>query len=134
MECTDRILKCIECGGEFVFSAGEQAFFHEKQFANDPKHCKKCRANHDAKRPRAQIETRVKCSECGAETTVPFKPTQGKPVLCRSCFQKASGAIQMRVGTKHEQSSRTTPGSPKSVIPFPQAKDQDSHLSNHKSR
>jgi hypothetical protein len=21
------------------------------------------------------------------ETTVPFKPTQGRPVLCRSCFQ-----------------------------------------------
>ncbi|HUV97475.1 MAG TPA: CxxC-x17-CxxC domain-containing protein, partial [Acidobacteriaceae bacterium] len=25
--------------------------------------------------------------ECGTETTVPFKPTQGRPVLCRSCFQ-----------------------------------------------
>ena len=24
---------------------------------------------------------------CGVETTVPFKPTQGRPVLCRSCFQ-----------------------------------------------
>jgi hypothetical protein len=22
------------------------------------------------------------------ETTVPFKPTQGRPVLCRSCFQR----------------------------------------------
>jgi CxxC-x17-CxxC domain-containing protein len=33
-------------------------------------------------------ETRTTCSECNAETTVPFKPTQGRPVLCRSCFQK----------------------------------------------
>jgi CxxC-x17-CxxC domain-containing protein len=33
-------------------------------------------------------ETRTTCSDCGAETTVPFKPTQGRPVLCRSCFQK----------------------------------------------
>jgi CxxC-x17-CxxC domain-containing protein len=33
-------------------------------------------------------ETRTTCSECGTETTVPFKPTQGRPVLCRSCFQK----------------------------------------------
>ena len=24
---------------------------------------------------------------CGIETTVPFKPTQGRPVLCRQCFQ-----------------------------------------------
>jgi hypothetical protein len=23
------------------------------------------------------------------ETTVPFRPTQGRPVLCRSCFQKS---------------------------------------------
>jgi CxxC-x17-CxxC domain-containing protein len=33
-------------------------------------------------------ETRIQCSECGMETTVPFRPTQGRPVLCRSCFQK----------------------------------------------
>jgi CxxC-x17-CxxC domain-containing protein len=33
-------------------------------------------------------ETRTNCSQCGAETTVPFKPTQGRPVLCRSCFQQ----------------------------------------------
>ncbi|MGH9598859.1 MAG: CxxC-x17-CxxC domain-containing protein, partial [Terracidiphilus sp.] len=32
-------------------------------------------------------ETRTTCSECGTATTVPFKPTQGRPVLCRSCFQ-----------------------------------------------
>jgi CxxC-x17-CxxC domain-containing protein len=37
---------------------------------------------------RVRPETRTTCSECGAETTVPFKPTQGRPVLCRSCFQK----------------------------------------------
>jgi CxxC-x17-CxxC domain-containing protein len=24
------------------------------------------------------------------ETTVPFKPTHGKPVLCRACFQKVA--------------------------------------------
>lgn len=27
------------------------------------------------------------CSTCGQETTVPFEPTTGKPVQCRSCFQ-----------------------------------------------
>ena len=26
------------------------------------------------------------CSQCGRETTVPFKPTQGRPVYCRECF------------------------------------------------
>lgn len=28
------------------------------------------------------------CSECNQECEVPFKPTQGKPVYCKECFQK----------------------------------------------
>ena len=28
------------------------------------------------------------CSECGNECEVPFKPTEGRPVFCRDCFQK----------------------------------------------
>jgi CxxC-x17-CxxC domain-containing protein len=30
----------------------------------------------------------TKCTECGKPTTVPFKPTAGKPVYCRTCFSK----------------------------------------------
>ncbi|TFG57131.1 MAG: hypothetical protein E4H30_01500 [Methanomassiliicoccus sp.] len=30
----------------------------------------------------------VVCSDCGAKTQVPFKPTEGRPVYCRDCFQK----------------------------------------------
>src|ERR1039458_7744243 len=88
MEFTDRVLKCVDCGAEFVFTAGEQLFFHDKQFKNDPKHCKQCKAKRARGGPRVRPETRTTCSEFGAETTVPFKPTQGRPVLCRSCFQK----------------------------------------------
>jgi len=28
------------------------------------------------------------CSDCGKETEVPFKPTEGRPVYCRECYQK----------------------------------------------
>ena len=31
--------------------------------------------------------TQVKCSECSADTQVPFVPTTGKPVYCRECYQ-----------------------------------------------
>ena len=88
MEYSDRVLKCIDCRAEFVFTAGEQLFLHDKQFTNDPKHCKQCKAKRARGGPRVRSETRTTCSECAAETTVPFKPTQGRPVLCRSCFQK----------------------------------------------
>jgi CxxC-x17-CxxC domain-containing protein len=98
MEFTDRILKCSDCGNEFVFTAGEQLFFYDKQFKNDPKRCKLCKAkraglgrtangNGAVTLPLSRTETRTKCSVCSVETTVPFKPTQGRPVLCRSCFQ-----------------------------------------------
>jgi CxxC-x17-CxxC domain-containing protein len=98
MEFTDRILKCSDCGNEFIFTAGEQLFFFDKQFKNDPKRCKLCKAKRaglgrsvngasSVALPLSRTETRTKCSACGVETTVPFKPTQGRPVLCRSCFQ-----------------------------------------------
>lgn len=30
----------------------------------------------------------IKCTECGNSATVPFKPTAGKPVYCKSCYSK----------------------------------------------
>ena len=89
-----RLLKCIDCGQDFVFTAGEQLFFHDKQFKNEPKRCKGCKAKraqtlgvgHSGNPPK--VETRTVCSNCGKETTVPFKPTQGRPVFCRECFQQ----------------------------------------------
>jgi len=94
MEFQDKMLKCIDCGTDFVFTAGEQLFFHDKQFKNEPKRCKTCKAKRVSVlgatppvRSFTRTETRTTCSQCGKETTVPFKPTQGRPVLCRECFQ-----------------------------------------------
>jgi len=39
----DKILKCWDCGDEFVFKIGEQGFYQSMKFA-PPKHCPKCRA------------------------------------------------------------------------------------------
>ena len=33
----------------------------------------------------------VICADCGTPTTVPFLPTSGKPVYCRSCFSNRRG-------------------------------------------
>ncbi len=48
MEFQDKVLKCIDCGSDFVFTAGEQLFFHDKQFKNEPKRCKPCKAKRAA--------------------------------------------------------------------------------------
>jgi len=99
MEFQDRILSCVDCGTEFIWTAGEQQFFADKNFKNEPKRCKACKGKR-ASRPagagmsRERVETVATCSACGKETTVPFKPTQGRPVFCKECFQsrKFAGA------------------------------------------
>ncbi|MGQ9782125.1 MAG: CxxC-x17-CxxC domain-containing protein [Nitrososphaeria archaeon] len=45
-------------------------------------------------RPRGGYRTgpremyKITCSDCGKEAEVPFKPTEGKPVYCKECYQK----------------------------------------------
>ena len=95
-EFQDRILKCVDCSADFVFTAGEQHFFHDKNFKNEPKRCKACKTKRQGSSGPGftKTETTTECSQCGRETTVPFKPTQGRPVYCRECFlsRKAAGA------------------------------------------
>jgi len=43
-------------------------------------------------RPRFPREMhKIKCSECGKDAEVPFRPKQGLPVYCRDCFMKKKG-------------------------------------------
>ena len=39
----DKKIICKDCGKEFVFTVGEQEFFKEKGFENDPVRCPDCR-------------------------------------------------------------------------------------------
>jgi CxxC-x17-CxxC domain-containing protein len=88
-EFQDRTLICCDCGSEFIFTAGEQHFFHDKNFKNEPKRCKACKGKRQGGGGHGFVktETMTTCSQCGRATTVPFKPTQGRPVFCRECFQ-----------------------------------------------
>ncbi len=93
MEYRDKSLVCVECHQQFIWTAGEQLFFADKQFKNEPKRCKNCkakRANRVAagSATRERVETQTTCSACGKDTTVPFRPTQGRPVFCKECFQQ----------------------------------------------
>lgn len=38
----DKILECKDCGIEFIFTEGEQAFYQEKGFT-EPRRCPECR-------------------------------------------------------------------------------------------
>ncbi|MBE6791768.1 MAG: zinc-ribbon domain containing protein [Clostridia bacterium] len=85
----DKTLQCKECGNEFVFTAGEQEFYAEKGFVNEPQRCKECRVarKQAAKGEREYFVTT--CSNCGGEAKVPFKPRDDRAVLCSDCFAKS---------------------------------------------
>ena len=95
-EVSDLPIFCIDCAHEFIWTAGEQVFFREKGLLNPPKRCKECKKAknrrleaielaHTTGQPH-KIEVRADCARCSASTTVPFYPSQGRPVYCRECF------------------------------------------------
>ena len=100
MSFEEKSLTCVDCGQEFVHSAEDQAFYAERGFTNEPKRCRDCRqkrktqggggggrrGGHGGDRPPRESHE-VVCAECGTTTTVPFKPTEDRPVYCRDCFR-----------------------------------------------
>ena len=97
MSFEDKMLQCVSCGQDFVFTANEQEFFASKGFTNDPKRCPSCRearkqsqgGGYGGQRTR-QMYPAV-CASCGQETEVPFEPREGRPVYCSACYSKSKG-------------------------------------------
>jgi len=105
----DKSITCVDCGEEFLFTAGEQAFYRERGLTNEPTRCKNCREKRKAGRGapggaggggggggggygRSDKQMyAATCSNCGRDTEVPFMPTAGRPVLCRDCFNQSKG-------------------------------------------
>ena len=95
----DRTLTCVDCGAEFIWSAGEQEFFAQKGFDKPPLRCPE-----DRKKRRAEKEGRgggpsarpanagprtmypITCANCGKQGEVPFQPKSAN-VLCADCFR-----------------------------------------------
>jgi CxxC-x17-CxxC domain-containing protein len=91
MAFEDKVLKCKDCGSDFVFTVGEQEFYAEKGFENEPTRCKECRTSRkhqrDGRESTASREMHdAVCAACGVETKVPFKPRNDRPIYCRDCF------------------------------------------------
>jgi CxxC-x17-CxxC domain-containing protein len=112
MEYLDKPLTCVDCGQEFIFTAGEQEFYDRKGFKEIPKRCRPCREARKTRRPDGQggrsmdgnseAAPRMSdgagrgrparemfdavCASCGKPARVPFKPATGRPVYCRECY------------------------------------------------
>ena len=104
MAFQDRELACRDCGGAFIFTAGEQEFYQSKGLQNDPVRCPSCRATRKLMRPEDREETPhygvavswggrtprqlhvATCAQCGFATEVPFVPRGDRPVYCSNCY------------------------------------------------
>ena len=107
MPFEDKTINCADCGAEFTHSAEDQARYAERGFTNEPKRCRSCREKRKAQSggggggggrgrggfggsgggPSSRESHDAVCAECGAKTTVPFKPSPDRPVYCRDCFR-----------------------------------------------
>ncbi len=95
-EFKDKTIQCVDCSDDFVWTVGEQLFYAQKDLLNPPKRCKPCKlaktrrladieiANATGKKHR--VDVRAQCANCSKSTTVPFFPSQGRPVYCRDCY------------------------------------------------
>ena len=117
MSYADKTMTCRDCGMDFVFTSGEQEFYAQKGFTNEPTRCQSCRQTRKANgggrssgrdsyssggggyndresygssygRSDAPREMHTTtCASCGKEAQVPFVPRGDKPVYCSDCFQ-----------------------------------------------
>ena len=116
MSYADKTITCRDCGMDFVFTAGEQEFYAQKGFTNEPTRCPSCRQSRKASGggrsggygERDSYGSRgggggggggyssggaremhtTTCASCGKEAQVPFVPRGDKPVYCSDCFQQ----------------------------------------------
>ncbi len=108
-------MTCRDCGTAFTFTSGEQEFYAQKGFENEPTRCPECRQARKAGRGNSSYGSRdsydggygtrdsygggyssgrgqremhqTTCSSCGKVAEVPFVPRGDKPVYCSDCFQ-----------------------------------------------
>jgi CxxC-x17-CxxC domain-containing protein len=91
IELQDKALVCKDCAKEFIFTAGEQEFFVTKKF-HTPTRCKECRMKRKNTNTSSSINPHrqlyeITCAKCGKKDKVPFKPIEGRPLYCKSCYE-----------------------------------------------
>lgn len=133
----DQSINCVDCGQQFLFTAGEQAFYATKGLTNAPTRCKACREVRKQQRAGAPRGPRggggpvrggparggaargapargasrelhdVVCADCGAGTRVPFLPVANRPVYCKDCYE--AHRPERAPGERPPRGQRTAP-------------------------
>ena len=120
MAFTDRELACRDCGGPFIFTAGEQEFYATKGLQHDPVRCPSCRQQRKLMRPEDREESPhfgvyvswggrtprqlhvAACHQCGQTTEVPFVPRGDRPVYCSNCYNDVRTKLEAQEAAEAE--------------------------------
>ena len=83
MAFTDKEIICKDCGGPFIFTAGEQEFYAAKGLQNEPARCPRCRTARRTARAAEPEDGYVRYgvfASFGGKT-----PRQMHPAACAEC-------------------------------------------------
>ena len=87
MEYRDKSLVCVECHQQFVWTAGEQLFYADKNFKNEPKRCKECKGKGVVSCVVCKGST-PKCQNCKGSGNDPQTFS-----TCSTCGGKGSASV-----------------------------------------
>ena len=105
-ELSDRTIICRDCGQEFTFTAGEQAFYAERGYS-EPQRCSSCRASRKAQRASSGYDSGSSYSSGGGGGYssgggysrgggYSSGPRQMYPAVCSSCGKETEVPFQPR--------------------------------------
>jgi CxxC-x17-CxxC domain-containing protein len=110
-ELSDRTITCRDCGQEFTFTAGEQAFYAERGYS-EPQRCASCRAERKAQRGSSGYDSGSSYSSGGGSSYssgggggysrggggggYSSGPRQMYPAVCSACGKETEVPFQPR--------------------------------------
>jgi CxxC-x17-CxxC domain-containing protein len=108
---SDRVVVCRDCGQEFTFTAGEQAFYQERGFS-EPTRCKACRDKRKTERNAGGYDSYGSggggSSSYGSSTSGGYGGGGGRgyssgpremfPAVCTSCGKETEVPFQPTAG------------------------------------
>ena len=87
----EKVLKCRECGRDFLFTPEEQDFYAHRGYGR-PRRCKDCRRAARLKKS-GRVYSGI-CAACGKEARVGFQPTRETLVYCGDCWAQIAAERQ----------------------------------------
>ena len=79
-----------------MFTAGEQEFYAERGFQNEPQRCKACRDARKNRRPRPPVSISPPCAlPAAARPAFPFEPKSDRPRVLQRVLRQDAGAAEI---------------------------------------